>query len=472
MGDLIGVGETQARSLQRPHEDVARERKMMNYPLFPPVWRRRDILQGGVTIMRTKYFLVSALIVLLMLPTLGFAGGRAEQPEREDGVVELTVWFGRNDFIPDDRFASFHERHPNIRVNVDVVPLEDALEQASMAASAGQAPDILQIDSRRLAPLAEAGMLRDISDVLAAWRSEDPETYNAISGTGWEHAIHKGVPHGVALSAGPFNHVYRIDWMEEAGLDIPQTWEEVLDVARALNEGENRRGYALRGPTSSVWFHSHFQAMGGQFDENGVIQLDSEAGIYALAFYQTLVREELLSEDVLAWGSGDMRAAFITGRAAQAPIGTNIFPDIQEELAYGVDWGATPPPYREGARDEWQYSSLGWPHLVMRDTNHPEEVGLVLRYLAEHDNAMSVAVRYQPTTVLSVYEDPAFIQANPWAEEFIAPFDTMVRVPSHERHEDMNDLIQDAMGEVMSDTRVDPADVAAKYQARLDALYD
>lgn len=423
--------------------------------------------------MRTKLTVIGILVMLMVLPSIAFAGGSGEQEEETgDDTVELTVWFGREDFIPDDRFESFHEQYPNIRVNVDVVPLEEALEQASMAMSAGQGPDILQIDSRRLAPLAEADMLLDISDILETWEAEAPDNYDAVSGTGWEHAIHKGTPHGVALSAGPFNHVFRIDWLEEAGLDVPETWEDVLDVARELNEGENQRGYALRGPTSSVWFHSHFQAMGGEFDENGVIQLDSEAGIYALEFYQTLVEEDLVSEDVLAWGSGDMRAAFITGRAAQAPIGTNIFPDIQEELDYGEQWSATPPPHREGAEDEWQYSSLGWPHLVMRGTEHPEEAGLVLRYLAEHENAMSVAVRYQPTTVLSVYEDPEFIEANPWSEDFIAPFDVMVRVPSHELHEDMNDLIMDAMGEVMSDMDANPADVAARYQDQLDALYD
>ncbi len=420
--------------------------------------------------MRTKRMVIGFIAILLVLPTLASATGTAE--EADPDAVQLTVWFGRQDFIPDDAFAGFHERYPNIRVNVDVVPLEEALEQASMAIAAGHGPDILQIDSRRLAPLAEAGYLMDITEILDAWEAEDPESFNAISGTGWEHAIHYGTPHGVALSAGPFNHVYRMDWLEEAGLSVPETWEEVLDVARALNEGEHRRGYALRGPTSSVWFHSHYQAMGGQFDEIGVIQLDSEPGIYALEFYQTLVREELVSEDVLAWGSGDMRAAFITGRAAQAPIGTNIFPDIQEELEYGVEWGAIPPPYREGAQDQWQYSSLGWPHLVTSSTDHPEEAGLVLRYLAEHDQAMSIAVRYQPTTVLSVYEDPAFIEANPWSEEFIAPFDEMVRVPSHERHEAMNDLIMDAMGEVMSNMDADPAEVAARYQAQLDALYD
>ena len=417
---------------------------------------------------KTTTFLGTLMVLLLMVTPFVFGSGEAEDGEQ----VEITVWFGRENFIPDDNFESFREQYPDIDINVDVVPLEEALQQSSMAIDAGEGPDILQIDSRRLPPLAEAGYLRDMSDMLERWEEENPESYNAISGTGWEHATHDGAQYGVALSAGPFNHVYRKDWLEEAGLEVPETWEDVLDVARALNEGEGQRGYAVRGPTSTVWFFSHFQAMGGEFGENGVIELDSEAGIYALNFYQTLVDEELVSEDVLAWGSGDMRGAFITGRAAQAPIGTNIFPNIQEELEYGEEWGAIPPPHREGHEDEWSYSSLGWPHLVTSSTDHPYEASLVLRYLAEQENAMSVAVRYQPTTVMTVYEDPDFLEANPWSEEFIAPFDTMVTVPGHENYESMNEIVLDALGEVMSDTEVDPADVAARYQEELDALYD
>ena len=415
--------------------------------------------------------LVLALVLIALLVTPAFAGGGAERAD--DGVVELTVWFGRQDFIPDDNFASFHAQYPNIRVNADVIPLERALNEASMAIQAGQGPDILQTDSRRLPPLADAGYLRSIEDMVERWEAEDPDNFNAISSSGWDHAMHNGALYGVALSAGPFNHVYRKDWLEEAGLDVPETWDDVLDVARALSAGtEGRRGYSIRGPNSTVWFMSHFQSMGGTFDDNGVMQLDSEAGIYALEFYQTLVAEGLVSNDVLGWGSGDMRAAFITGRAAQALIGNNIFPSIEEELAYGREWAATPPPYRPGARNEWSYSSLGWPHVVTSTTDHPYEASLVLRYLAEHEQAKSVAIRYQPTTVLTVYEDAEYMASNPWAADFLGPMQDMARVPAHTRIDAMGDILLDAMGEVMSNPNADAADVAARYQRQLNRLYD
>ncbi|POQ99185.1 hypothetical protein AU468_10555 [Alkalispirochaeta sphaeroplastigenens] len=387
-------------------------------------------------------------------------------------MVEITVWFGRQDFIPDDNFKSFREQYPHIRLNVDVVPLEQVLTEASMAIQAGQGPDILQTDSRRLPSLVVSNYLRPMDDMIQRWKAEDPVNYEAISSSGWDHAMHGGKLYGVTLSAGPFNHVYRKDWLSEAGLSVPETWDDVLDVARAMSDGtESRRGYTVRGPNSTVWFMSHFQAMGGEFDENNVMILDSEAGIYALTFYQTLVKEGLVSNDVLGWGSGDMRAAFITGRAGQGLIGNNIFPTIQEELEYGKEWAALPPLPRSDSQRSYGYSSLGWPHVVASSTKHPYEASLVLRYLAEHENAKSVAIRYQPTTVMSVYTDPEYVRANPWATDLMGPMQNMVRVPAHVKLDEMGNILLDALGEVMSNVDADPSEVAARYQRQLNALY-
>jgi ABC-type glycerol-3-phosphate transport system substrate-binding protein len=309
-----------------------------------------------------------------------------------------------------------------------------------------------------------------MDEQLALWKTEDPESYNAVSSAGWEHGMYDGVAYGVAIFSGPFNYVYRKDWIEDAGLEVPETWEEMLDVARALNTPD-KTGYAVRGPSSTVWFSSHYMSMGGTYDENDIIQLDSEAGIYTLQFYQTIVADGLVSPDVLAWGSGDMRAAFITGRAAQAPIGTNIFPNINEELEYGVEWGAMAPLYREGAKDEYRYASLGWPMVATKATDNPYEVGLVLRYLAEHEPAMSVAKRYQPTTVTTVWDDPSYISEQPWAPDFAEVMLNMVPTPPNLYITQMDQIIKDALGEVMSDMDADPAEVAARYQKQLDDLF-
>lgn len=415
-----------------------------------------------------------ALVLAACVPTAAPVGApaapaeeAAEQPA-EEGVVELRVWFGRENFIPADAFETFHAENPNIRVTHDVIPLEEVLTQYIQAAGAGQAPDIVQIDARNIPPIAEAGLTRDITDLLARWQEEDPDTYNDLSESAFNFGRYKDVPFGVAFHAGPFNHVYRIDVLAENGLNPPETWEDVLEIARTVRTPD-MLGYALIGARHTVWFFSQFYAMGGQFEDN-VIQLDSEAGHALLTFYQTLAAEELIHPETLAWASGEMRAAFISGDAAQAPIGSNIFPRIQEAMPYGEMWGAMPPPYRTGAQEQWRYMGLGWPHVITASTEHPYEASLVLRYLARAENAGEVAMRYQPTTVKSVMASDEYRAVAPWADDFADWYPQMTPMASHPKQPEIEQIVIDAFQEVLDDPTADVAEVAQRAQEEINAI--
>ncbi len=413
--------------------------------------------------------LSTIFIMVLVLAMLPVSLWSAAQPEKKTEVVELTVWFGRENFIPDGGFDAFHAKYPNIRVKADVIPLEQALTEGAKAIGAGVGPDILQTDSRRLPAFVEAGMVLPMDQYIERWKQEDPTTYNALSSSAWEHAMHDGKLYGVNIFAGPFNNVYRIDWLKQLNKPVPKTWEDVLDAARAARDAGLGYGFSVIGPNSSPWFFAHYMAMGGKF-VNNIIQLDSPAGIYALSFYQTLVKEKLVSENTLSWTSGDMRAAFITGRAGMAPIGTNIFPNIQQEMKYGDKWGATPMLPRKGFEQDYAYASLGWPMIVTSNTKHPYEASLVLRYLAEHQNAMSVARRYQPTTVTSVWNDPAYLAEQPWSSDFEEALNNMTRTPATVFITQVDKIVLDALGEVMENVNANPAEVAKRYQLQLNAL--
>jgi multiple sugar transport system substrate-binding protein len=417
--------------------------------------------------------LLLVLVLAACMPTAAPVGApeaaeEAVEPAATDEAVELRVWFGRQDFIPADAFETFHAENPNINVAFDVIPLEEVLTQYIQAASAGQAPDIVQIDARNIPPIAEAGLTRDITDLLALWQEEDPETYSDLSDSAFNFGRYKDVPFGVAFHAGPFNHVYRIDVLEEYGLNPPETWEDVLEIARAVRTDE-MLGYALIGARHTVWFFSKFYAMGGQFEDN-VIQLDSEAGHALLSFYQTLAAEELIHPETLAWASGEMRAAFIGGDAAQAPIGSNLFPRIQEAMPYGEMWGAMPPPYREGAEDEWRYMGLGWPHVITASTEHPYEASLVLRYLARAENAGEVAMRYQPTTVTSVMASEEYQEVAPWAPDFADWYPQMTPMAAHPKQPEIEQVVIDAFQQVLDEPDADVAEVAQRAQEEIDAI--
>jgi multiple sugar transport system substrate-binding protein len=390
---------------------------------------------------------------------------QAQQP------VEITMWFGRQDFIPADAFETFHRENPDIRVKTDVIPLEQAVADVLRTARAGQAPDIVQVPADGVPPLALQGALYEFAPMLAKWQAEEPASYANLAQAAFDLATYEGNLYGVALHYGPYWFTYRVDWFEEAGIaHPPTTWDDVLDAGRVF-AADDRIGYSVIGSRAHdpVWFLATYMAMGGQWVD-GIPQIDSDAGRYLLAFYQTLIRDGIAHPETLAWASGEMRAAFIGGNAAQAMIGDNIYPTLNESLAYGEQWTGSPPPSRPGGEADNRIMALGWPYVVTAGTEHPEAVLKVLQYLARPEIVAEVALRYQPTTVLPVMNDPVYVEAKPWAPDFAAPFAELVPLPSHPRQPQVYQILLDAMQDALQNPNADAAEMAARYQAQLDEL--
>jgi len=410
---------------------------------------------------RRRWSLVIAALFVLA-PFVGLATA-------QDQVREFTVWFGRRDFIPDDAFETFHRENPDIRVIADVIPLEQGLTEYIPAFQFDRAPDILQLNHFNILPLVQQNMLADIGEVLERWRSEDPDDFADIAPVAFELASVDGVTYGMSMWAGPRFHAYRVDLFEAAGLGAPQTWDDVLEAARVLN-GPDMLGMSIHGSRAHSplgWFGSKFANMGGQFVD-GVMQIDSDAGVYLLEFYQTLRREGLIDPDVLSLDSGDFRAAFLGGRAAQFFEAGNLYPRLNENLTFGEQWVAVPPPVRPGGEDDYSVAGFGWPFLVSAKVDDMDAIYKILRYISEFSG--EVAIRYQPPTRLSIFADPEFLAAQPWWADLAPVFEIMVMYPNHPRISELNEVILDAKQWALMNPTGDARAAAARFQLELDAI--
>jgi len=425
------------------------------------LWLSRTGRSQGIRSALAVQVLLAMMVAVVLVPAVT----QAQQP------VELTMWFGRRDFIPADAFSAFHRANPHIRVKTDVIPLERAVAEFLRAAQAGRAPDLVQVPADSIGPLAIQRELMDARALIERWRSEDPTGYGYLSPAAWSLASWEGTPHGVALHLGPYWFAYRVDWFREAGIPHPpKTWDDVLAAGRRLRTPD-RIGFSVLGSRAHdpVWFLSTFMSMGGKF-RDAVPQLDSDAGVYLLRFYQALMRDRIANPETLAWDSGDMRAAFIGGKAAQILEGDNIFPRFNAAMPYLFEWAATTPPVRPGGEADARYMALGWPYLISARTKHPYEASLALRYLARPDIVGEVARRYQPTTVGPAMTDRAYMVAKPWTPDFIEPFKKLVPLPGHARQPQLYQVLLDAMQDALRNPTADARAMATRYQARLNEV--
>lgn len=324
-----------------------------------------------------------------------------------------------------------------------------------------------------IAALSIRGMLYDTTAMQADWKQADPDLYNAMAPMAWEMASHDGKPHGLALYQGVFWNVYRTDQLAKAGVKVPETWEDVLNVAKTVKDKTGLWAFGINGSRDQTpeWDKQLFAQMGGEW-KDGVMQIDSEAGHYWLNWYQRAVKMGVISPDSVAYTWSDLIRNFAQDKTAMAQISSNVYTkDVVPELTYGTQFDVKPKPItRPGGEAQARYISSGWPFLVSSQTKHPYEAGLLLRYLADDEQAKSVSIRYQPTTNTRVMTSPDYLKKNPWEAKLVDTWKKVELRPFHAAQSQMNGVIRDAMQEALANPDANVAEMAKKYQKALDDL--
>ena len=113
---------------------------------------------------------------------------------------------------------------------------------------------------------------------------------------------------------------YRKDILEDAGIDVPQTWDEFLAAAKVLNNPPEIYG-AVFGckPDEAVWDFMHYAfAFGsGIVDKNYNVIINNEQGVKALAFYSNMLNEYgVVPPDVVTYGYNEILTTLQEGKAA------------------------------------------------------------------------------------------------------------------------------------------------------------
>ncbi len=209
-------------------------------------------------------------------------------------------------------------------VNMDDVSLEfeavafaDMYTKLATAFRAGEGPDIMNTNESAVAFAQDAGYLVPVDDVIDDHGRADflPSYLAAVQKDGetWgipDWALHQEV-------------WYRTDLFDAAGVDVPTTWDELLEVAQAVDEGPGGvRGFAVPMNAVQVAPQTLYQFLYA----NDVFTFDRETGEYAFDQDLDAVTEAVqFMLDLYAaasppesrtWAWSDFRNAFAEGNVA------------------------------------------------------------------------------------------------------------------------------------------------------------
>lgn len=225
--------------------------------------------------------------------------------EDDPNVIEIWIVTGRDQSTAlktmiDESFTPMTEKNgKRIGVNLKLVAADAILT----AVVAGNGPDIvLSVDGWFAVNYAMRNAVEDLTQfedfaevTKPFYYNENNPTYSSsLSTLTWDDGEHKGV-YGLPETLNYNVLFYRTDMLEEMGLTVPQTWDELIAMLPTI-QGNNYT-VAVPFPDIALADISIFNTMvfqnGGEIYADGAkkTRLDEEAGVAAFKTYTSLYND-------------------------------------------------------------------------------------------------------------------------------------------------------------------------------------
>ena len=282
--------------------------------------------------------IIAMLLVLVMALSLVACGGKTDEKvtleviAAEYGQQTKAWWQG---FEKD-----FEAANQNIDLVVDVVSWNDIYTVVNTRISNNDAPDILNIDV--FADYQADGLLLPAKDYISE------ATYAKFYQSFLDQSVVDGVVWAVPDLASARAMYYNKDILDEVGVDVPTTWDELVDVSKKIVEHYNGEVYPwgvdMTTDEGQACFSYYIWNNGGNFtDENGNWTLNSAENVEAIEFIIGMVKDGLTNSDPAQETRYANQDMFGAGKVAMM-IGPNSIPTYIADGGYSINWGVASIP--------------------------------------------------------------------------------------------------------------------------------
>lgn len=279
-----------------------------------------------------------------------------------------------------DQAAVFEEK-TGVKVTIDSVPWENLREVCTLElASKTGAYDILYVHPSWFQEFAKNGYLVPV-DEYADQEVLDAYIPNLLDDYRYDDTLY-GLPDWVTT------HVlaYRTDIFEEKNLEVPQSWDELLDVCEALDGSDEyvpisfpgKKGGALASIFSSLLVSNG----GWYYDEEGNPNVNSEESVETAQFLGDIAKYLPAGYQNYHWDENGKTAA--GGKAVMTLLATQTATWLEDENSSATydKWAYTPLKSNKGTVggiiDDYCWS-------VAADSKNKEAAGEFVKFITDTD---------------------------------------------------------------------------------------
>ncbi len=308
------------------------------------------------------------LAVLLALPASGA------------GPVTVTFWHGMSGVLQPalaELTADFNTLNPGIAVTAQYQGNYPTLNQKVIAAvAAGNPPTITQLFPNWTEVLIRANALVPVANFIQGADGLSAESLNDILPILRQENTFGGVLWTLPFNKSVYLLFYNADLLKEHQQKVPQTWDDLASVAKALTKEDGGRtvryGFVVR-PTVE-YFTTFLLTNGGEFFQPGgkAFAFNSPAGVEALQYLVDLIALHKAAYVLPGFPDGDFGA----GKTAMY-IATNPGLAFAKAAVAGkFTIGLAPLPYKRVRSTLLTGTNVG---IMARAT--PEQQAAAWKYL-------------------------------------------------------------------------------------------
>lgn len=300
------------------------------------------------------------------------------------------------------RLAEFEEA-TGIDVVYDYVPFPNMKEALTTEMVAGGDYDVVSVMDQWVSSLAM--LMEPIGPRIEA-QGADLSDFPAA------HMRH-GMLDGELIGLPVRGHVqlmfYRKDLLEEAGVEPPQTWEEMVTSAKTIQENTDANGIALpygklNGQNLMVWMNLLWGNGGDLFDADGNAIFNSAEGVAATETYISYLAEEIVPAGSAVFVEQDAVNSFKQGNSAMLPVWwwvNSQLTDPEQSTLTADQVGFTALPSVTGA-DRTTFTNT-WIFGVTQESDNKDAAAEFLGWLTDPALERDVLLDPELSEVVSVH---------------------------------------------------------------------
>lgn len=257
---------------------------------------------------------LSMVLILCLIVSMFTACGAGEKEKESSEPAKLVV-AARGGSHVDVLQAVKADFEAENNCTIEILGLEatDLKQKISLdSQNKTGAYDLAMADDPWMPEFCEAGILANLTEM---GYKEDPDFVKASLDIG-KNPYGKGDVYALPFAGNVQLLFYNKKVLEDAGLTVPDNWDDVLKIAKAVNGKDGKVGFVIRGQQGNPIVSDYLPvlwAFGGDvFDKDWNLTIDSPEAKKALKLYMDLLANGANYE------KNDIVAAVSDGKAAMS----------------------------------------------------------------------------------------------------------------------------------------------------------